>query len=93
MIADRGRWEREESSIGTWILIQELWEELGQDMDIQGYRKSIPARGDSMKKHIGGGKYKVFLGETTNDLSHSTHLALVLGKMERCGPCLQEVLM
>ena len=33
------------------------------------------------------------LGETTNDLSHSTHLALVLGKMERCGPCLQEVLM
>ena len=32
---NKGRWEREESNIGTWILIQELWEELGQDMDIQ----------------------------------------------------------
>lgn len=58
----------------------------------QGCRKSIPARGDSMEKHTAG-EIQGVLGETTNDLSHSTHLALVLGKMERCGPCLQEVLM
>lgn len=49
-------------------------------------------RGQCGEAHSGR-EIQGVLGETTNDLSHSTHLALVLGKMERCGPCLQEVLM
>ena len=49
-------------------------------------------RGQYEETHSGR-EIQGVLGETTNDLSHSTHLALVLGKMERCGPCLLEVLM